>query len=492
MRLGSKRVYGISPLIFFLLLASGLQPVRTSAETHDTSPSAAVPGPEPGTRITPEYARLVGEFAYLWAWPMVNLHNRYVAFKDVPEPGLMGGIVPISPLNELAMLTDYIDPAERLVACPNQDVVYGFGILSLDKEPVVVQVPDFGDRFWVYQIGDQRTDGFAELGKMYGSEPGFYLLAGPGWSGTPPDGIKNVFRSPTNIGYVAPRAFLNDTPEDKAAIQPVISQIMMYPLSRYTGEMKTKDWAGIPKLPSQSEGEEEAKWVIPEKFFDQLPDVLKEVPPLPGEEPIYALIQSVLDSASKDAGIKTALDQSAADADANIVKPLFQFRNYGIPLPANWTTINNGADFGTDYFTRTAVAKSNILVNQAAETKYFYQDLDSTGARLNGSERYTVTFAKGELPPVKGFWSLTLYNEHHFFHPNDLKRYSLGTKNKNLKYNPDGSLTLYVQAEPPGEDKMSNWLPAPEGDLSLYLRAYWPEASVLEGKWTPPAVVAIQ
>jgi hypothetical protein len=231
--------------------------------------------------------------------------------------------------------------------------------------------------------------------------------------------------------------------------------------------------------------------VVPEKFFDQLPDVLKEVPPLPGEEPIYALIQSVLDAASKDAGIKAALDQAAVDADANIVKPLFQFRNYGIPLPANWTTINNGADFGTDYFTRTAVAKSNIFVNQAVETKYFYQDLDSTGARLNGSKRYMVTFAKGELPPVKGFWSLTLYNEHHFFHPNDLKRYSLGTKNKNLKYNPDGSLTLYVQAEPPGEDKMSNWLPAPEGDFSLYVRAYWPEASVLEGKWTPPAVVAV-
>jgi hypothetical protein len=423
---------------------------------------------------------------------MVNVHNRYVAFKDVPEPGLMGGIVPVAPLNSLAMLHDYIEPQERIVACPNQDVVYGFGILSLDKEPVVVQVPDFGDRFWVYQIGDQRTDGFAELGKMYGSEAGFYLLVGPDWEGTPPDGIKKVFRSPTKIGYVVPRAFLNDTSEDKAAVQPVINQIMMYPLSEYTGEIKTKDWTKIPKFPSQAEGEEEVKWVVPEKFFDQLPDVLKEVPPLPGEEPIYALIQSVLDAASKDAGIKAALDQAAVDADANIVKPLFQFRNYGIPLPANWTTINNGADFGTDYFTRTAVAKSNIFVNQAVETKYFYQDLDSTGARLNGSKRYTVTFAKGELPPVKGFWSLTLYNEHHFFHPNDLKRYSLGTKNKNLKYNPDGSLTLYVQAEPPGEDKMSNWLPAPEGDFSLYVRAYWPEASVLEGKWTPPPVVAVQ
>lgn len=490
MRRRTRSVYGIAAFISLLFFIAGL-PDRTST-AQDSATAAAVPGPEPGTRITPEYARLIGEFAYLWAWPMVNVHNRYVTFKNVPEPGLMGGIVPVAPPNNLAMLHDYIAPEERMVACPNQDVVYGFGILSLDKEPVVVQVPDFGERFWVYQIGDQRTDGFAELGKMYGSEPGFYLLAGPGWSGTPPDGIKKVFRSPTKIGYVIPRAFLNDTPEDKAAVQPVINQIMMYPLSEYTGEMKTKDWTTIPKFPSQSQGEEEVKWVVSDKFFDQLPEVLKEVPPLPGEEPLYALLQSVLDAASKDDKIKAALNQAAVDADANIVKPLFQFRNYGIPLPANWTTINNGADFGTDYFTRTAVAKSNIFVNQPAETKYFYQDLDSTGARLNGSKRYTVTFPKGELPPVKGFWSLTLYNEHHFFYPNDLKRYSLGTKNQDLKYNPDGSLTLHVQNEPPGEDKRANWLPAPAGDFTLYIRAYWPEASVLEGKWTPPPVTAVQ
>jgi hypothetical protein len=168
---------------------------------------------------------------------------------------------------------------------------------------------------------------------------------------------------------------------------------------------------------------------------------------------------------------------------------VFQFHNYGLPLPGNWTTIKNGANFGTDYFTRTAVAKSNILVNKENETKYFYQDLDSNGDRLNGANTYTVTFEKGKLPPVKGFWSLTLYNEHHFFNPNDLKRYSLGTKNKTLKENDDGSLTLVISAKSPGGDKANNWLPAPEGDFSLYLRSYWPEAAILDGSWTPPNVV---
>jgi hypothetical protein len=103
-----------------------------------------------------------------------------------------------------------------------------------------------------------------------------------------------------------------------------------------------------------------------------------------------------------------------------------------------------------------------------------------------------VTFPKGQLPPVKGFWSLTLYNEHHFFHPNDLKRYSLGTKNKTLKPNGDGSLTLYVQAGPPEEGKRTNWLPAPKGDFSLYVRCYWPEDAITDGKWTPPAVTKVE
>jgi hypothetical protein len=185
------------------------------------------------------------------------------------------------------------------------------------------------------------------------------------------------------------------------------------------------------------------------------------------------------------------LTQAAVEADKDLVSPLFEFRSYGLPLPHNWTTQNNGAAYGTDYFTRTAVGKSNIFVNKPVETKYFYQDLDASGGRLDGANAYTVTFAKGELPPVQGFWSLTLYNEHHFFAPNELVRYSLGTKNKNLVYNPDGSLTLHVGATSPGEDRQANWLPAPNGPFSLYIRAYWPGKAILDGSWTPPEVTKV-
>ena len=154
---------------------------------------------------------------------------------------------------------------------------------------------------------------------------------------------------------------------------------------------------------------------MPEKFFDELPTVLADAPPLPGEEARYAQVLAVLAAAKDNPKMKQAMIEAAKDAEEKLVNPLFQFRNYGQQLPHNWSTISNESAFGTDYFTRTAVAKSNILVNSPNETKYFYQDLDANGARLNSANRYTVTFAKDQTPPVRGFWSLSIYNEHHFF-----------------------------------------------------------------------------
>ncbi|WP_318915497.1 DUF1254 domain-containing protein [Sinorhizobium medicae] len=473
------------------VLASGLMASAVLSEPVQISPTwaATMPaGPVAGTRITVEYAKLVARDAYFWAWPMVNMYNRRLAFSKVQQR-FYSGAAPMAPVNSLTMLTDYIEPEERLVACPNQDVVYGASLLALDKSPIVIQVPDFKDRFWVYQIVDLRTDSFAQLGKMYGTQPGFYLLVGPNWQGEVPKGITKVFRSSTNTANVIPRVFQDDTADDKAAVQDVLKGITLYPLSEFDGTMKSVDWSALERTPADDSGSAETQWVVPEKFIDELPLVLADAPPLPGEEARYAQVLAVAEAAKADPAIREAVDEAAAEAEEKLVKPLFQFRNYGLPLAHNWTTTSNNAAFGTDYFTRTAVAKSNIFVNAPSETKYFYQDLDGKGERLHGSKKYTVTFADGETPPVNGFWSLTLYNEHHFFEPNDIKRYSLGTKSKTLKYNIDGSLTIYVQAEPPAEEHRDNWLPAPkDGDFSLYIRAYWPKPAVVDGSWTPPAV----
>ena len=145
------------------------EPLKPSPNWADALP----PGPDASVKITESYARMVARDAYFWAWPMVNIYNRRLAFKQAPEAGLMNGVLPFAPLNTLSMLHDYIEPEQRWVACPNQDVVYGAAIAALDETPVVVQVPDFGKRFWVYQIVDLRTDSFAQMGAMYGTQPGF-------------------------------------------------------------------------------------------------------------------------------------------------------------------------------------------------------------------------------------------------------------------------------------------------------------------------------
>jgi hypothetical protein len=242
----------------------------------------------------------------------------------------------------------------------------------------------------------------------------------------------------------------------------------------------------VPSFPAPAkQGDEEVKWVQPETFFDQLPEVMKNVPPLPGEEALYALINSVLEGAHSNPEEKQTLKDTAIKADQELVNPLKQWRLNGPPAGNGWYSAKNNSQFGTDYLMRTAIAKSNMYENAPHETKYIFTDTDTQGNALDGRNLYSITFRKGQVPPVNGFWSMTLYNQYHFFNPNPLKRYSLGTKNKTLQYSSDGSLTLYTGAKSPGKDKESNWLPAPEAPFSLYIRAYWPKPEIVDGSWTP-------
>lgn len=267
-----------------------------STELSPTWARALPPGPDTRVAITEAYAAHVARDAFFWAWPLVNLFNRRIAFSKMKEHRYVGPLLE-APLNRLTMLTDYVDPDERNVACPNQDVVYGLGMVALDVSPVVIQVPDFGDRFWVYQIVDLRTDSFVQLGKMHGSTPGFYLLVGPDWNADVPAGITRVFRASSKTGLVAPRIFQDDTPQDKQAVQPALTGIVMYPLAEYDGQMKSIDWSKLPRVAGAPHGEEETRWVLLEKFFDELSQVLADAPPLPGEEARYAQVLAVLAAA---------------------------------------------------------------------------------------------------------------------------------------------------------------------------------------------------
>ncbi|WP_230392991.1 DUF1254 domain-containing protein [Pseudomonas guariconensis] len=482
-----------------VLTAAMLMAVITTpaAQATESAPakSESITQPVSGVLMQPEYVKAIGRMAYLWGWPMVNQLNRSQTITKAPHPGLMGGILPVAPRGKLGMLHDYITPSETFVTCPNQDVVYGLGFFSLDEEPVIIQVPDFGDRFWVYALYDQRTDQFGELGKPYASKPGFYLLVGPDWKGEKPAGVEAVLRSPTALNNAIPRVFMDDTDEDRAAIQEKLNQVVAYPLSEFDGKMKSIDWKNTPDIPNPNADKAsagETRWVIPEKFFDQFPQVLEMVPPQPGEEALYAQFRSLMEAAGKDPAVKKLLVETAVESEKQLIQPFFLWKHNGTPAGNGWNRSRNNAQFGYDYFNRAATAKSNMFENRPNETQYFYTDFDGGGAQLNGAHSYTITFAKGEEPPVKGFWSLTLYNQHHLFSDNALKRYSLGTKNKDLKKNADGSLTLYVGPTSPGKDKETNWLPSPKENISLYLRAYWGEPAILDASWKPPVIKKIK
>ena len=210
--LATAAIAGAFPLPAAHVSSVQAQAARQTAETGGvqvpipTAPSN-VPGPVPGNTMTNAYAQLVGRMAYVWGYAMVNAHNRRAAFSEAPEPGYLGGIVPIAPVGFNQMLTDYIKPEETFIVCPNQDVVYGAGFTALDKEPTVIQVPDFGNRFYVYAMYDQRTDEVGRIGQQYGTKPGFYMLVGRNWSGELPRGITAAIRSSTGLVFIVPRIF---------------------------------------------------------------------------------------------------------------------------------------------------------------------------------------------------------------------------------------------------------------------------------------------
>ncbi|MBU6309051.1 MAG: DUF1254 domain-containing protein [Planctomycetes bacterium] len=477
----------MSALLLIMLLATG------SARGSSLAPLPSLTGGGEAILDATE-ARAVAAEAYVWGWPLAYVHQVRVALERVPFPGRSGGM-PVAPVNRLAMLADRATHRLRGVACPNQDVFYGFGMFDLEASPVVLQVPDFRGRFWLYQLGDQRTDAFADFGSMHGTKPGCYLVVGPAWSGAVPAGIAGVVRSPTRYAYCIPRIFFSDVSGDREAALPLVNQVAAYPLNEYSGAMQSVDWSRARWLPDVTGKGRRAVNVSPAEFIAILPTLLIDVPPRPGEEPLYDRMRSLVLSIESDSALRQHAEEAATNVDHNVVAPLFHFRNVGEPLPSGWTTLVNGGEFGTDYRTRTAVAKSNVFVNRRRETAYYFLDVDAEGRRLEGSREYRLTFPRGSLPPARGFWSLTVYDERHALPEDAGGRHSIGSRTQALEYNPDGSLTITIG---PGEASAGegvspaacNRLTASAGGFSLYLRLYWPEQSVVDGSWSPPALLA--
>ena len=223
----------VLPRLAAALASASNPPSMTNCRCLYRRTAADVPGPVAGNTMTNAYVQLVGRMAYVWGYPLVNAHNRRAAFAEAPEPGLLGGVVPIAPIGFNQMLTDYSSRIRPSSFVRTRMSRTAEDFTALDKEPTVLQVPDFGDRFYVYAMYDQRTDEIGRIGKQYGTKPGFYMIVGPRWTGELPKGITAVVRSSTDRVFVVPRVFKDSTPEDTEAVQPVIDQIVMYPLSQY-------------------------------------------------------------------------------------------------------------------------------------------------------------------------------------------------------------------------------------------------------------------
>ena len=225
------------------------------------------------------------------------------------------------------------------------------------------------------------------------------MVVGPNWKGETPAGIAGVVRSTTEFAVAMPRIFMDDTPEDHAAIQPALSQIQVYPLSQFDGKMKTMDWSKLPHSPVPKEktrpkySTKQPPWVDPAVFFDQLPAVMKQVPPMPGEEALYKRIGSLLDAAAKDPEVMKTLRETAFAADQEIVAPMMQWRYNGQPAGNGWTSASNNAAFGTDYIHRMGAVKAYPYSNRRNETMYFYTSNDSQMQPLVGESSYD-----GHLP----------------------------------------------------------------------------------------------
>ena len=215
----------------------------TDGSRLEQSPLAFPPGPPHGARLTPDFVREIGRFAYLFAWPMVNVFNRYTAFKPVVRPRLIGGIVPIAPINHLCMLHDYIDPRQRYITCPRQDLVYGFGILDLRPRAR----GRAGARFRQALLGvsgDRSQDRRLRRSWRHVRHQARLLSAWPALIGTArPDWHRRHVPRRTNIGTIIPRVFQEEDRGRQRALQPCSEQIMAYPLSEFDGSMKTTDWS---------------------------------------------------------------------------------------------------------------------------------------------------------------------------------------------------------------------------------------------------------
>jgi hypothetical protein len=433
--------------------------------------------------ITPTEARTIAKEAYIYGFPIVdNYRIQHAYWVDKATPEYKG------PWNQIWNSANVFTPADTAIQTPNSDTPYSFMGADLRSEPLVLTVPAMEkERYFSVQLIDYYTFNFDYIGtRTSGNGGGSFLLAGPGWKGTTPKGVKKVFRCETELAFPTYRTQLFD-PADIDNVRKIQAGYKVQPLSAFLGQPAPKAAPAIDFIKPLSPAEEKTS---PE-FFNILNFVLQFCPTVPSEKALMTRFAKIgigagktFDASKLSPEMKAAIEQGMADAWADfggVVKQLDEGK------------VTSGDLFGTRAYMKNnylyrMVATLGIYGNSKQEAMYPIYRVDADGQKLTGASRYTLHFAKGELPPVNAFWSLTMYDlPQSLLVANPINRYLINSPMlPQLKRDADGGLTLLIQNESPGKDNEANWLPAPKGPFAMYMRLYWPKEEAIDGKWKQP------
>jgi len=450
-----------------------------------TAPAAESAAP---AALTEKEALEIGTEAYLYGYSLVTMEMTRRVMTNVASPEGTR-----APMGQLVRMREYPTAQFRDITAPNADTLYTTGWMDVSKEPWVLSIPDANDRYFLMPLLDGWTNVFQVPGKRTtGTKAQTYAITGPGWKGTLPQGVTE-YKSPTGMVWLLGRIYCTGTPEDYKAVHAMQDKVMIQPLSTfgktYTAPAGKVDASIDMKKPVR----EQVNALSAEQYFALLAQLMKDNPPAAADAPMVAKLARI--------GVVAGQPFSASGWGPDATKAMQQVPKVGFEkIMAHFKTAGKHQDgwvfttdtgiYGTDYVQRALITAIGLGANRPQDAVYPTSETDADGKPYDGKSKYVMHFAKGEMPPVNGFWSLTMYNGEFFFTPNALNRYTVSSRSK-FKENADGSVDVYLQHENPGAEKEANWLPAPEGRFIPMLRLYWPKEtppSIIDGTWKIPAV----
>lgn len=426
--------------------------------------------------------------AYVYGYPLVTMEMTRRIITNVVQPAGTRG-----PMGHMIKLRSYPDATFRDVTAPNADTLYTTSFFDVGDEPYVLSIPDMKGRYFLLPFLSGWTDVFQVPGsRTTGTGAQTFLISGPNWSGAVPAGMSQL-RSPTSIVWLLGRIYCTGTPEDYKEVHALQDQFRLQPLSTL-GKPYTPPAGKVdPSIDMKTAVRDQVNNMSTVEYFTLLAELMKRNPPAAADAPALERFKRIGLEAGKSFDpqfLSGRLDRRVPEVSKGRILAHFMTRDGDMSRINGWSYTTKAGVYGTSYLQRALVTYIGLGANRPQDAVYPTSLRPSLLESYNGANKYVLRFAKGQMPPVKGFWSLTMYDENMFFVANPINRYSMSIRT-NPKFDPDGSLPIYIQNESPGADKEANWLPAPKGKFTLMMRLYWPDEnhpSIIDGSWTIPPV----